>query len=126
MRKILIVDDAIVARMVLKKILAQSGYEVVGEAEDGLQAIEKFKELKPDIVTMDIVMPEMDGIEATKNITGFDPSAKVIITSTMHQKELSLRALEAGACSYIVKPYEADRILRTLDQLFENDDDDSQ
>lgn len=118
MKQVLIVDDAIVARMVLKKLLTQAGYEVVGEAENGRMAIEKFKELKPDLVTMDIVMPEMDGIEATREITTYDPSAKVIITSTMHQKELSLKALESGACSYVVKPYETDRILRTLEQIF--------
>lgn len=123
MKRVLIVDDAIVARMVLKKLLTQEGYEVVGEAVNGIQAIEMYKELKPDIVTMDIVMPEMDGIEATTEITRLDPGANVIITSTMHQKDLSLKALKAGACSYIVKPYETDRILRTFEQICGTDED---
>lgn len=120
MKKVLIVDDAIVARMMLRKILTQAGYEIVGEAGNGLEAIEKYKELKPDIVAMDIVMPEMDGIEATKEIISIDPTANIIITSTMHQKELSLKALDAGATSYIVKPFETDRLLRTFSQSFEN------
>lgn len=122
MKKVLIVDDAIVARMVLRKILEQAGYDVVGEAEDGRQAVEKYRQLRPDIVTMDIVMPVMDGIEATNEITHIDPSANIIITSTMHQKELSLKALGAGACSYIVKPYETDRILRVIEQIFHEKD----
>ena len=120
MKKILIVDDAIVARMILRKILTQAGYEVVGEAGSGLEAIEKYKELKPDIVAMDIVMPGMDGIEATKEIVSIDPTANVIITSAIHQKELSLKALDAGAASYIVKPFETDRLLRTFSRLFES------
>ncbi|MGR3178133.1 MAG: response regulator [Candidatus Anammoxibacter sp.] len=125
MKRVLIVDDAIVARMVLKKILEQAGYEVVGEAVDGVEAVEKYDQLKPDIVTMDIVMPEMDGIEATAKITGSDPSASVVMTSTMHQKELSLKAIEAGASSYIVKPYEKDRILRTIEQILHDKDKDN-
>ncbi len=117
MKRVLIVDDAIVARMILKKLLKKAGYEIVGEANNGQEAVEKYKELKPDLVTMDIVMPDLDGIEATSAITKYDPSAKVIMTSTLHQKELSLKAIECGASSYIVKPYEAERILRTIEEI---------
>ena len=118
MKKVLIVDDAKVARMVLRKILEKAGCKVVAEATNGLDAVEKYKQLGPDIVTMDIVMPEMDGIESTREIKKIDPNAKVIITSTMHQKDLLQQAFDAGASSYVVKPYENDRILRTIDNVF--------
>lgn len=118
MIKILVVDDAAITRMKLKKLLIQAGYDVVGEAENGKEAINKYFELKPDIVTMDIVMPEMDGIEATRKIIQNDPSAKVIIMSSIHQKETLLKAINAGASSYIVKPFEKDRIATTIEKLF--------
>lgn len=114
MRKILVVDDALVVRMLIRKILERAGFDVVGEAKTGSEAVEKYKELRPDVVTMDIIMDEMDGLEATDRIKRFDPGAMVIITSSVHQKEMMARAFEAGACSYIVKPFEEERIVSAV------------
>lgn len=96
-QKILIVDDAAFMRMMIKDILTKNGYEVVGEAADGLQAVEKYKELQPDLVTMDITMPEMDGITALKEIKKIDPNAKVIMCSAMGQQAMVIDAIQAGA-----------------------------
>lgn len=120
MIKILVVDDALIIRMKLKKLLIQAGFDVVGEAENGKDAINRYLELRPDIVTMDIVMPEMDGIMATREIIQKDPSAKIIIMSSIHQKETLLKAIAAGASSYIVKPFEKDRITTAIEKLVPN------
>lgn len=112
--KILIVDDAAFMRMMIKDILSKNGYEVVGEANDGLQAIEKFKELKPDLVTMDITMPEMDGIAALKQIKSMDANAKVIMCSAMGQQAMVIDAIQAGAKDFIVKPFQADRVIEAI------------
>src|SRR5690606_19966245 len=95
-QRILIVDDAAFMRMMIKDILVKNGYEVVGEAADGFQAVEKFKELKPDLVTLDITMPEKDGISALKDIRSIDPEAKVIMCSAMGQQAMVIDAIQAG------------------------------
>ncbi|MBT3354384.1 MAG: response regulator [Candidatus Scalindua sp.] len=114
MNRVLIVDDASVVRLLIKKVLKQGDFEIVGEAVNGVDALAKYKELKPDIVTMDITMPEADGIQATKDIIAFDPNAKIVMLSGIDQKEMLWQAIKAGASSYIVKPFENDRILSTL------------
>ncbi|HEO8419003.1 response regulator [Niallia sp. FSL W8-0635] len=113
-QKILIVDDAAFMRMMIKDILSKNGYEIVGEAADGMQAIEKFKETQPDLVTMDITMPEMDGITALKEIKKMSPNAKVIMCSAMGQQAMVIDAIQAGAKDFIVKPFQADRVLEAI------------
>lgn len=112
--KVLIVDDAAFMRMMIKDILTKNGFEVVGEANDGAQAVEKYKELFPDVVTMDITMPEKDGITALKEIKSFDPNAKIIMCSAMGQQSMVIDAIQAGAKDFIVKPFQADRVLEAL------------
>ena len=113
-KRIMIVDDAIFMRMKLKDILEKNGYEVVAEAQNGADAIEKYRAERPDIVTMDITMPEMDGIEALKGIKRIDPSAKVIMCSAMGQQAMVIEAIQAGARDFIVKPFQADRVLEAV------------
>ncbi|KUP07119.1 chemotaxis protein CheY [Bacillus coahuilensis p1.1.43] len=112
--RILIVDDAAFMRMMIKDILSKNGYEVVAEAADGAQAVEKYKELKPDLVTMDITMPEMDGITALKEIKKEFPDAKIIMCSAMGQQAMVIDAIQAGAKDFIVKPFQADRVLEAI------------
>lgn len=114
--KILIVDDAAFMRMMIKDILSKNGFEIVGEAADGIQAIEKYKETMPDLVTMDITMPEMDGITALKEIKSINPSAKVIMCSAMGQQSMVIDAIQAGARDFIVKPFQADRVLEAINK----------
>lgn len=114
MFKVLIVDDAAFMRMMLKDILLKNGYEVCGEAGDGEQALEKYKELKPDLVTMDITMPNCDGMEGLKKIISYDSKAKVIMCSAMGQQSMVIDAVKAGALDFIVKPFKPDRILETV------------
>lgn len=117
MKRVLIVDDASVVRLLIKKVLQQNGFEIVGEAVNGIDALAKYKELQPDIVTMDITMPESDGIQATKDIIAFDKEAKIVMLSGIDQKEMLWQAIKAGASSYIVKPFENERILSTLNEV---------
>jgi two-component system chemotaxis response regulator CheY len=112
--RILIVDDAAFMRMMIRDILTKNGYEVVGEAQDGAQAIEKFKELHPDLITMDITMPEMDGITALKEIRKLDTNARVIMCSAMGQQAMVIDAIQAGAKDFIVKPFQADRVIEAI------------
>ncbi|MBP3889007.1 MAG: response regulator [Cellulosilyticum sp.] len=114
MARIMVVDDAAFMRMMLKDILTKGGYEVVGEAENGLKAIEKYKELTPDLVLMDITMPELDGIGAVRQIKGIDPAAKIIMCSAMGQQAMVLESIQAGAKDFIVKPFQADRIIEAV------------
>lgn len=115
-RRILIVDDAAFMRMMIKDILTKNNFEVVGEAADGAQAIEKYAELKPDLVTMDITMPEMDGIQALKAIKQTDPSATIIMCSAMGQQAMVIDAISAGAKDFIVKPFQADRVVEAIEK----------
>ncbi|KMY49458.1 response regulator [Peribacillus loiseleuriae] len=114
--RILIVDDAAFMRMMIKDILSKNGFEIVGEAADGAQAVEKYRELQPDLVTMDITMPEMDGITALKEIKAINPAAKVIMCSAMGQQAMVIDAIQAGARDFIVKPFQADRVLEAINK----------
>ncbi|WP_346354615.1 response regulator [Azotosporobacter soli] len=112
--KVLVVDDAAFMRMMIKDILSKNGYEIVGEAENGQKAVEKYQELKPDLTTMDITMPEMDGITAVKEIKKLDPAAKVIMCSAMGQQAMVIEAIQSGARDFIVKPFQPDRVLEAV------------
>lgn len=112
--KVLVVDDAAFMRMMIKDILSKNGFEVVGEAENGAKAVEKFQELRPDLTTMDITMPEMDGISAVKQIKKIDPNAKVIMCSAMGQQAMVIEAIQSGARDFIVKPFQPDRVLEAI------------
>ncbi|MNM84656.1 Chemotaxis protein CheY [compost metagenome] len=114
--RILIVDDAAFMRMMIRDILSKNGFEVVGEAQDGAQAVEKFKELHPDLITMDITMPEMDGIAALKEIKKLDPNARVIMCSAMGQQAMVIDAIQAGAKDFIVKPFQSDRVIEAINK----------
>jgi two-component system chemotaxis response regulator CheY len=116
MAKILIVDDAAFMRMRSKKMLEQSGHNVV-EAATGSQAVDMYKESKPDMVLMDITMPDMDGLTALKEIRKLDPNAKVAMVTAMGQQSIVMEALKAGAMDFVVKPFEPDRMLATVKKL---------
>jgi len=118
---VLIVDDALFMRMMIKDILTKDGFEIVGEAENGVEAVKKFVELKPDLVTMDIVMPEMDGIEAVRNIIKTDPDAKVLMCSAMGQQPLVVEALEAGAKDFIIKPFQPAKVVEAVRKALYDD-----
>lgn len=111
---ILIVDDASFMRMMIKDILVKNGYHVAGEAENGLKAIDKYTEIRPDLVMMDITMPEMDGIQALKRIKQIDPAANVIMCSAMGQQAMVIESIQSGAKDFIVKPFQADRVLEAV------------
>ena len=113
-KNILICDDAAFMRMMIKDILTKNGYTVIGEAENGAKAVEKYAELKPDLVLMDITMPEMDGIQALKKIKAADPSATVIMCSAMGQQAMVIESIQSGAKDFIVKPFQADRVLEDV------------
>lgn len=116
MPKVLIVDDAAFMRMMIKEILSKNNFEVVGEASDGKEAIQQYKDLNPDLVTMDITMPEMDGITSLKEIKKFDPEAKVVMCSAMGQQSMVIDAIQAGAKDFIVKPFQAERVLEAINK----------
>lgn len=122
MRKILVVDDAKVIRMVIKQTLTRNGFQVAGEAGNGREALEKYKELRPDAVTMDIVMPEVDGIQGLKEIMAFDKQAKVIMISAIDQRDSLQEAIRHGATDYVVKPFEDERMIDTLKNIFHDAD----
>ncbi|AND85402.1 response regulator [Clostridium tyrobutyricum] len=117
MAKVLIVDDAAFMRMMIKDILEKGGFEIVGEANNGIKAVELFKKEKPDVVTMDITMPDMDGIEAVKAIKEFDPAAKIIMCSAMGQQTMVMDAIKAGAKDFIVKPFQPDRVIEAVTKV---------
>ena len=114
MKKILIADDSLFIRKHLKDILTNAGYEVVGEAEDGLQAVNLYKELKPDLVTLDITMPNLTGIEAMHEIIKLDKNAKVVMCTAMSQKTFVDQALSGGASEFIFKPYKPELVISTI------------
>lgn len=117
MKRILIVDDALFIRLTLKNMLEKNNFQVIGEAGNGLEAIKLYKELKPDVVTMDVTMPEMDGLEALQNIRNIDVNAKVIMVSAMGQKTMVLKAIESGAAGFIVKPFNEVHVVEALNKL---------
>ena len=108
---VLIVDDALFMRNMLKDIFMRAGYDVAGEAEDGEMALELYRKVRPDLVTMDIVMPKRSGIEALRDIVNEDPNARVVMVSALGQDSLVLEAVEAGACDFIVKPFKEEKVL---------------
>lgn len=120
MGKILIVDDAKFMRMTLTRIIEQAGYEVVGEAMTGTEAIELYRQLKPDLVFMDITMPDMDGITAVKTIVGEFPDAKIVMCSALGQQRMIVEAIEAGAKDFIKKPFDSSQIVETIEKLLSN------
>lgn len=117
MARILIVDDAKFMRMTLSNILTKANHEVVGEAENGREAVEKYHELQPDLVTLDITMPEMSGLEAMKAIKKDFPQAKVIMCSAMGQQKMVVESIEAGAKDFIVKPFDEGRVLEAINRV---------
>ncbi len=113
----MLVDDASFMRMMLKNILVGSGYEVIGEAENGAKAVEQFKALKPDLVIMDIIMPEMGGIDAVREIIKTNPGAKILMCSSMGQQSLVVEAIQAGAKDFIVKPFQPSNVLDAVKKV---------
>ena len=113
---VLVVDDAAFMRMMIKDILTKNGFEVVGEAENGEQAVVKYKELKPDLVTMDITMPEMDGLAALKAIKKIDNAARILMCSAMGQQDMVIDAIKSGAKDFIVKPFHAERVVEAINK----------
>lgn len=117
MPKILLVDDAAFMRMMVKDTLTKNGYTDLYEAADGMEAFNKFQEIHPDLVIMDITMPNMDGLEALKAIRGVDPNAKVVMCSAMGQEAMVIEAIKSGAKDFIVKPFKPDRITKAVQQI---------
>ncbi len=114
---VLVCDDALFMRTMVKDILTQAGFSVVGEAENGDQAVEKYRTLNPDLVTMDIIMPEMGGIEAVKKIIELDPQARILMCSAMGQQALVHEAIQAGARDFVVKPFQPSRVLEAVQRV---------
>ena len=117
MSRILIVDDSRTSRKILRNILEEAGHEIVGEAMDGQDGINKYKDLKPDIVTLDITMPVMDGLEALKCIKEDDPNSKVIMVTAAGQQNKMIDAIKLGASEFVTKPFEADEIVKMVSKL---------
>ncbi len=115
-RTVLVVDDVAFVRKTLTDILTEALYQVVGEASDGKQAVDLYAKLKPDVVTMDVVMPHMSGIDATRRIIKFDKDAKVVIVSAMGQENLVMEAINVGAKDYILKPFSAEEVVKTIER----------
>jgi two-component system chemotaxis response regulator CheY len=116
--KVLVVDDAIFMRRMISDILVENGMEIVGEADTGAKAIERYKELRPDLVTMDIIMPEMNGIDAVRKIVEFDAQAKVVMCSALGQQALVQDAITAGARDFLIKPFNAARVVEVIAKVF--------
>ena len=114
---VLVCDDAIFMRTMITDILTQAGYEVIGEAESGAQAVERYRELRPNMVTMDIVMPDMGGIDAVREIIKIDPEARILMCSAMGQQALVVEAIQAGAKDFVVKPFQPSRVLEAVQRL---------
>jgi len=116
-KTVLIVDDAAFMRMMIREILTKNGYEVVGEAENGAKALEKYKELNPDLVIMDITMPEVDGIQAVRDIKKCDENSKIIMCSAMGQQAMVIESIQAGAKDFIVKPFQPERVIEAVKKV---------
>lgn len=117
MKKVLVVDDAAFMRISIKNMISKHGFEVVGEAANGNEAVAKYKELNPDIVTMDITMPDKTGLEALKEIMEYDPNATVVMVSALGQEGMMKEAITSGAKGFIVKPFKEDIIVDALSKL---------
>lgn len=114
---VLVCDDASFMRTMITDILTEAGFEIVGEAKNGVQAVEKYNELKPDLVTMDVVMPDKNGIDAVRDIIKSDPTAKILMCSAMGQQALMADAIQAGAKDFVVKPFEPSRVLEAINRI---------
>lgn len=114
MATILLADDIAFIKLVQKEVLEKAGYEIVAEAADGVEAIEKYQKFKPDVVIMDITMPKMDGINAIKAILKIDPNARIIVCSALGQQQLIVEAIKAGAKDFIIKPFDPQRLLQGI------------
>ncbi len=112
--RIVLADDLAFMRMVQKDVLTENGYEIVSEATNGLEAVERYKELKPDLIVLDITMPDMNGLEAMKKILAIDPRARIVICSALGQQNLIVEAIKAGIKDFIVKPFKAERLLSAI------------
>ena len=121
MTRVLIADDASFMRQMIRDIIEPEGFEVVGEASDGVEVVDKFKELHPDMVMMDIVMPKRSGIDAVKGIVAMDPSARVVMCSALGQETLVMEAIQAGAKDFIVKPFKPESVVATLRKALEKE-----
>ena len=121
-KRIIIVDDAPIIRLMLKDILiAAGGYEIIAEGSTGKEAIVLYRQFKPDLVTMDLTMPDMDGIEALGEIMKFDPQARVLMVTAIDQRDALMQAIRLGATDYIVKPFETERVLSAIEKAFNSD-----
>jgi len=116
-RTLLVTDDAMIIRKIIKDLATRAGWEVVGEAANGQEAIERYRELHPDAVTLDLVMPEHDGLHALHGIMEFDPNAKVLVVSALEQRGVLKDAIRAGAADFVSKPFDKEGLQATLDQL---------
>jgi len=119
-RQVLICDDAMFMRSVVASVLSGAGYEIVGEAATGAEAVTRFQELRPHVMTMDLLMPEMGGLDALKAIRAIDPDARIVICSAMGQEHLMEQAKQAGACAFVVKPFKPEALLAAVDQALAN------
>ena len=119
MAKVMICDDAAFMRMMIKDILVKNGYNIAGEAENGVKAVEKYQETKPDLVLMDITMPEMDDIQALKKIKAIDANASVVMCSAMGQQAMVIESIQSGARDFIVKPFQPDRVIEAVKKAVE-------
>jgi len=122
MARILVADDASFMRQMIREIVESEGFEVCGEASDGVEAVDEFKRLQPDVVTMDIVMPLKSGIDAVRGIMALDPGACVVMCSALGQETLVTEAIQAGAKDFIVKPFKPDAVIETLKKVLEKED----
>jgi two-component system, chemotaxis family, chemotaxis protein CheY len=117
MKRLLIVDDAVFMRKMIGKVAEEAGWDIVGEAGNGLEAIALYEQLRPDLVTMDLVMPEMGGLEALRRIRDADPAARVVVVTALDQKQVLMDSIREGAIDFIVKPFERQRVLNLLAKL---------
>ena len=122
MARVLVADDASFMRQMIREIVESEGFEVCGEASDGIEAVDQFKKLQPDVVTMDIVMPLKSGIDAVRGIIALDPGARVVMCSALGQETLVAEAIQAGAKDFIVKPFKPDAVIETLKKVLEKED----
>ncbi len=116
-KRVLIVDDALIMRMKIKEIAEQAGWEIAGQAASGTEAVERYREVKPDLVTMDIIMPEMDGVAALRAIRNQDPQAQVVMVSAVDQREKLMECIRLGAVDFVVKPFDTDRLRNFFEKL---------
>jgi two-component system chemotaxis response regulator CheY len=117
MKRLMVVDDALLMRKMIRDVAEETGWEIVGEARNGVEAVELYARLQPDLVTMDIVMPEMSGLEALRRIRASDPNAQVVMVTALNQKQTLMESIEDGAIDFIVKPFERERIVKLLNNV---------